>query len=79
MSVQAQIVDLLRALQQAHGLAYLFISHDMKVIRALAHDILVMRAGKVVEQVPAGRSVAAPRDAYTPTLMGAAFRLQAAE
>ena len=79
MSVQAQIVDLLRALQQAHGLAYLFISHDLKVIRALAHDILVMRAGKVVEQGPAEQIFDAPRESYTRTLMAAAFQLQAAE
>jgi len=77
MSVQAQIVELLRALQQAHGLAYLFISHDLKVIRALAHDVLVMRAGKVVEQGPAEQIFEAPRDAYTRALMAAAFELRA--
>jgi microcin C transport system ATP-binding protein len=77
MSVQAQIVDLLRALQRAHGLAYLFISHDLKVIRALAHDVLVMRAGKVVEQGPADDIFARPRDPYTRSLMTAAFELKA--
>src|SRR6476660_3947841 len=53
MSVQAQIVDLLRDLQQRHRLAYLFISHDLRVIRALADEVLVMRDGHVVEQGPA--------------------------
>lgn len=77
MSVQAQIVELLRALQAAHGLAYLFISHDLKVIRALAHDVLVMRAGRVVEHGPAEAIFESPRDDYTRTLMSAAFEMQA--
>jgi microcin C transport system ATP-binding protein len=78
MSVQAQIVTLLRRLQQAHGLAYLFISHDLKVVRALAHRIVVLRAGKVVEQGDAETVFARPREAYTQALMTAAFALQAA-
>ena len=77
MSVQAQIVDLLRELQSAHGLAYLFISHDLKVIRALAHDVLVMQAGTVVEQGPAEEIFERPQDPYTRTLMAAAFEMQA--
>jgi microcin C transport system ATP-binding protein len=77
MSVQAQIVELLRELQRAHGLAYLFISHDLKVIRALAHDVLVMQAGRVVEQGPAEEIFERPRDSYTRTLMAAAFEMQA--
>ncbi|MCX8255474.1 putative fused oligopeptide transporter subunits of ABC superfamily: ATP-binding components [Beijerinckiaceae bacterium RH AL1] len=77
MSVQAQIVDLLRALQARHGLAYLFISHDLKVVRALASDIVVMREGKVVEAGPATEVFAAPRHEYTQALFAAAFRVQA--
>ena len=77
MSVQAQIVELLRALQRAHDLAYLFISHDLKVVRALAHDVLVMRAGRVVEQGPADEIFERPRDPYTRALMAAAFEMQA--
>ena len=77
MSVQAQIVDLLRDLQARHGLAYLFISHDLKVVRALASDIVVMRDGKVVEAGSATEVFAAPRDAYTQALFAAAFRTQA--
>ncbi len=76
--MQAQIVELLRRLQRAHGLAYLFISHDLRVIRALAHDVLVMRSGRVVEQGPADAVFARPRDPYTRALMAAAFDLEAA-
>ena len=78
MSVQAQIVDLLRALQQKRGLAYLFISHDLKVVRALASDIIVMRHGKVVEQGTAVEVFRAPRDPYTRALFAAAFNVEAA-
>lgn len=73
MTVQAQIVDLLRDLQQRHGLAYLFISHDLKVVKALAHRIIVLRGGRVVEQGEAATIFAAPRDDYTKALMAAAF------
>jgi len=76
MSVQAQIVELLRNLQTRHRLAYLFISHDLKVIRALADEVIVMRQGRVVEQGPADRIFDAPRDAYTRALMKAAFDLE---
>ena len=79
MSVQAQIVDLLRELQRRHRLAYLFISHDLKVIRALADEILVMRDGRVVEHGPAAQIFEAPREAYTKALMAAAFEMRAVE
>jgi microcin C transport system ATP-binding protein len=77
MSVQAQIVQLLRKLQQAYDLAYLFISHDLRVVRALAHEVLVMRQGRVVEQGPADRIFAHPEHPYTRALMAAAFELKA--
>ncbi len=77
MSVQAQVVDLLRDLQAKHNLAYLFISHDLKVVRALANEIIVMRAGKVVEQGLASRIIEAPEMPYTRALMAAAFDLAA--
>jgi microcin C transport system ATP-binding protein len=73
MSVQAQVVDLLRDLQRRHDLAYLFISHDLKVVRALANDIVVMRNGKVVEKGPAAAIFDRPETAYTRALMAAAF------
>jgi microcin C transport system ATP-binding protein len=76
MSVQAQIVDLLRELQQRHGLAYLFISHDLKVVRALANEVLVMRDGVVVEQGPAEAVFEQPRTDYTKALIAAALHLR---
>jgi microcin C transport system ATP-binding protein len=79
MSVQAQIVDLLRELQRRHRLAYLFISHDLKVIRAPADEILVMRDGRVVEHGPATQVLEAPREAYTKALMAAAFEIRAVD
>jgi microcin C transport system ATP-binding protein len=77
MSVQAQIVDLLRALQANHGLTYLFISHDLKVVRALAHELLVMKDGKIVEQGTAEAIFAAPKSDYTRDLIAAALELRA--
>jgi microcin C transport system ATP-binding protein len=79
MSVQAQIVDLLRDLQDRHRLAYLFISHDLKVVRALASEVIVMKDGKVVEHGPAKRIFEAPEHPYTAALMAAAFRIEAVE
>ena len=73
MSVQAQIVDLLRTLQQRHGLAYIFISHDLRVVRALANNIIVMKDGRVVEQGATAALFAAPQEAYTRALLAAAF------
>ena len=77
MSVQAQIVELLRELQKNHDLAYLFISHDLKVIRAMAHEILVMRRGRVVEQGSADDILDNPQTPYTKALMAAAFEIKA--
>jgi microcin C transport system ATP-binding protein len=79
MSVQAQIVDLLRQLQQKHRLAYLFISHDLRVVRALADEVVVLKDGKVVEQGPASDIFDRPQQAYTKALMQAAFELRADE
>ena len=79
MSIQAQIVELLRELQRRHDLAYLFISHDLKVVRALAHEVLVMRGGLVVEQGPADEIFTCPKDPYTRALMDAAFEMKADE
>jgi microcin C transport system ATP-binding protein len=78
MSVQAQIVDLLRDLQARYGLAYLFISHDLKVVRALAHQILVIKDGRIVEEGPAEQVMTRPAHPYTKALMAAAFDLAAA-
>jgi microcin C transport system ATP-binding protein len=77
MSVQAQIIELLRELQSRHGLAYLFISHDLRVVRALAHEILVMKDGKIVEAGSTERVMTAPEHPYTRALMAAAFDLAA--
>ncbi|MCI0600817.1 MAG: ABC transporter ATP-binding protein [Beijerinckiaceae bacterium] len=77
MSVQAQIVDLLRDLQKRRRLAYMFISHDLKVVRALASEIIVMRDGKVVESGPAPELLAKPQSAYTRALFAAAFDIKA--
>jgi microcin C transport system ATP-binding protein len=76
MSVQAQIIDLLTGLQRKYGLAYLFISHDLKVVRALADQVIVMKDGRVVEQGPADAIFDNPREAYTKALMAAAFDLE---
>jgi microcin C transport system ATP-binding protein len=78
MSVQAQVVDLLRDLQKRHNLSYLFISHDLKVVRALANDVIVMRDGKVVESGAADQIFDAPQTDYTRALMAAAFSMQVA-
>jgi len=73
MSVQAQVVDLLRDLQRRHGLTYLFISHDLRVVRALADEVLVMKDGRVVESGPTADIFAAPRTDYTRSLLAAAL------
>ncbi|RWP68853.1 ABC transporter ATP-binding protein [Mesorhizobium sp.] len=78
MSVQAQVVDLLRSLQAKHDLAYLFISHDLKVIRALANDVIVMRNGRIVEAGPSEQIFERPQTDYTKALISAAFRIETA-
>ena len=79
MSVQAQIVDLLRDLQRRHGLGYMFISHDLKVVKALATDLIIMRHGQVVEQGAAADIFAAPQSEYTRALFAAAFQIEAVD
>lgn len=74
MTVQVQIVELLRGLQRKYGLAFLFISHDLRVVRAMSHQIMVMRAGEVVEQGSTAQVFDAPKTDYTRALMAAAFR-----
>ena len=78
MSVQVQIVELLRNLQEQRNLAYLFISHDLRVVRAMSHYILVMRNGEVVEEGPAETLFAHPQTDYTRALFAAAFNIEAA-
>ncbi len=76
MTVQVQIVDLLRELQRKHGLAYLFISHDLRVVRAMAHKVMVMKQGDVVEMGDGDKIFDAPETDYTRALMAAAFDLK---
>lgn len=79
VSVQAQVVDLLRALQEKHHLSYLFISHDLRVVRALANDVLVMRNGEMVEYGSADRIFNHPKNSYTIKLLDAALKLKVAD
>jgi microcin C transport system ATP-binding protein len=79
MSVQAQVVELLRDLQRKHDLAYLFISHDLKVVRALANDVIVMRNGVAVERGSVQEIFEAPKSDYTRALLAAALNLRAVE
>jgi microcin C transport system ATP-binding protein len=78
MLIQSQIVDLFRELQKRRNLTYLFISHDLKVVAALASRLLVMRAGKVVEEGPAAELFKQPKSDYTRALFAAAFKLETA-
>jgi len=78
MTVQVQIVDLLRRLQKTHGLAYVFISHDLRVVRALSHKVMVMQNGDVVEAGGAHAIFGAPKTDYTRKLLAAAFDIELA-
>ena len=79
VSVQAQIVDLLRELQERHKLSYLFISHDLRVVKALAHDVMVMKDGKEVESGKASDIFGNPQTDYTKALLDAALHLKTAK
>jgi microcin C transport system ATP-binding protein len=72
-SIQFQVIELLQRLQQRHGLTYLFISHDLKVVKSLCHQLLIMKEGKVVEAGPAARIFSAPQHEYTRELLRTAF------
>ena len=77
LSVQAQIIELLRKLQDERGLSYLFISHDLKVVRALCHRVVVMQHGRIVEEGPVSEILSNPKTAYTERLVKAAFDVAA--
>jgi microcin C transport system ATP-binding protein len=79
MSVQAQMVDLLRDLQERHDLAYMFISHDLQVVRSLADYLVVMHHGKIVEQGGANEIYDDPQEPYTRALMAAEFEIRVVE
>jgi microcin C transport system ATP-binding protein len=73
VSVQQQVLQLLAALQRRHGMAYVFITHDLAVVRAMAHQVIVMKDGRIVERGEAGALFAAPREAYTKELLAASL------
>jgi len=76
-TIQFQVVELLKRLQESHGLTYLFISHDLKIVKSLCHDLLIMKNGKVVEAGPAREIFSAPKESYTKELLGTAFETNA--
>ena len=76
VSVQSQIINLLQRLQREHNLSYIFISHDLKVVRAMADQVIVMRNGKVVEEGTVESIFEDPQDDYTRSLITAAFDLE---
>ena len=78
-SIQVQIIELLRGLQSAHQLAYIFISHDLKIVRALSDDLVVLREGRVIEQGSAESIFNNPEHTYTRALLKAAFDLETVE
>jgi microcin C transport system ATP-binding protein len=77
-TIQFQVIELLKTLQQRHGLAYIFISHDLKVLKALCHEIAIMKEGKIVESGPAREIFAHPRHPYTKELLATAFQIMPA-
>ena len=74
-TIQFQVIELLKRLQQKYGLSYLFISHDLKVLKSICHDLVIMKEGKIVESGPAGEVFANPRHPYTKELLATAFQL----
>lgn len=72
-TIQFQVIELLKRLQETHHLAYIFISHDLKVLKSLCHDLVIMRQGKIVEAGPAREVFSHPRHPYTQELLATAF------